>query len=58
MGTALGHSVRLRYEGADAADAARLDLDRQIALAASRLYRKVWPEGSGRTGRRRRGEKD
>ncbi|KXZ49645.1 hypothetical protein GPECTOR_20g502 [Gonium pectorale] len=39
LGTALGRSVRLRYEGMDVAASDLLELDRKIALAASKLYR-------------------
>eukprot|EP00198_Chlamydomonas_reinhardtii_P008345 XP_001697682.1 predicted protein [Chlamydomonas reinhardtii] len=40
MGTALGHSVRLRHGGVEPAAADLLELDRQIALQCSKLYRK------------------
>ncbi|GLI63615.1 hypothetical protein VaNZ11_006626 [Volvox africanus] len=39
LGTALGRSVRLRYDGIDATAQDLLELDRKIALAASKLYR-------------------
>ncbi|KAG2487615.1 hypothetical protein HYH03_013754 [Edaphochlamys debaryana] len=40
LGGALGRSVRMRHEGKDSAATDLLELDRQIALASSRLYRK------------------
>ncbi|GLC36374.1 hypothetical protein PLESTB_000768700 [Pleodorina starrii] len=39
LGTALGRSVRMRYDGVDATAQDLLELDRKIALAASKLYR-------------------
>ncbi|KAG2437498.1 hypothetical protein HXX76_006147 [Chlamydomonas incerta] len=39
MGTALGHSVRMRHSGVEPAAADLLELDRQIALQCSKLYR-------------------
>ncbi|PNH07413.1 hypothetical protein TSOC_006138 [Tetrabaena socialis] len=39
LGSSLGKSVRMRDGGADAAAADLLELDRTIALAASKLYR-------------------
>lgn len=39
LGTALGRSVRLRYDGIDATAQDLLELDRKVALASSKLYR-------------------